>query len=74
MNNDVRLRIAHNAIHEIALQLAEVSASMQRTGDPTLQKSADLCKDAYASLMDAASEVRAAIKFEKESRNGPEGL
>ena len=68
MDNFSKLVSYRNRIHEIATEMAECKAIMNRTGDEHLHNSAVRLQDAYMNLMDAASEVRAAINFEKASR------
>ena len=68
MDNFSKLVSYRNRIHEVATEMVECKAILNRSGDLKLQDAADRLQDAYMGLMDAASEVRAAIKFEKESR------
>lgn len=65
-----RLNRDRSAIYAAAGRMSETMAQFRRTGDPKLVHAADRIADAYGSLMDAGSDLRAAIKLEKESRNG----
>ena len=68
MSNFNKLVSMRRRIHEVAVEMTELKVIMNRTGDLNLEDAADRLQDAYMSLMDAASEVRAAIKYEKASR------
>ena len=68
MDNFSKLVSMRNRIHEVAIEMTELKAILNRTGDLHLQDAATRLQDACMGLMDAAHEVRAAIEFEKASR------